>query len=119
MRTTLLSDVPAALQSFSMLPTMHSACASAVEVKYGWFGSAAGKLQRRHDRLRDDELAFELDRQPRPLRAFGHQRGRGDPVPLRLVADRHRGDAGDEDEVAHGERRRIARRRAALQILMF
>ena len=55
---------------------------------------------------------------PRPLRALGHQRRRGDAVAPRLVADRERGDAGNEDEVADGERRRIARGRARRRALM-
>ena len=73
----------------------------------------AGQRQRLHHALRDDELGLELDRLAGPLRALGHQRRGGDAVAPRLVADRERRDAGNEDEVADRERRRIAGGRAA------
>jgi hypothetical protein len=76
----------------------------------------AGELQRRYDPLRDDELGLELDRLPAPLCALGHQRRGGDAIAARLVADCHAGDAGNENEVADRERRRIARRGASFQM---
>src|SRR6266478_9101057 len=62
--------------------------------------AGADKLQRRHDALRDDEFGLELYRLPAPLRALRHQCRRSNAVAARLVADRHAGDAGNEDEVA-------------------
>ena len=78
----------------------------------------ARERERGHDAFRDDELGLELDRLATPLRAFRHQRRRGDAVAPRLVADRHRGDAGNEDEVADRQRRRIAGGGAALELLV-
>ena len=78
----------------------------------------ADQRQRLHHALLDDELGLELDRLPGPLGALGHQGRGGDAVSPRLVADRQRGDAGNEDEVAGGERRRIARGRPAGQRLV-
>ena len=78
----------------------------------------AGERQRLHHALRDDELGLELDRLAGPLRAFRHQRRGSDAVALRLVADRERGDAGNEDEVAGGERRRIAGGGPARELLV-
>ena len=77
------------------------------------FEVGAGQRQRLRHPLGDDELGLELDRLAGPLRAFGHQRRRGNAVASRLVADRERGDAGNEHEVADGERGRIAGGRAA------
>ena len=78
----------------------------------------AGQRERGHDPLRDDELGLQLDRLAGPLLAFGHQRRRGDAVAMRLVAFRGRCDAGNEDEVANGQRRRKARGRPAGEMLV-
>src|SRR5262249_44634960 len=68
----------------------------------------AGERERADHALLDDEVRLELDRLAAPLRALLPQRRRGDAVAARLVAARERRDAGNEDAVADGERRRIA-----------
>ena len=78
----------------------------------------AGQRERRYEPLRDDELGLQLDRLAGPLLAFGQQCRRGNAVAMRLVAFRARCDAGNEDEVANGQRRRKARGRPAGEMLV-
>ena len=78
----------------------------------------SGQRERGRHPLGDDEFGLELDRLPAPLQTFGHQRRRRDPVATRLVADRRRRDARNEDEVANRDRRRIAGGRTALELLV-
>src|SRR5262245_25350238 len=64
-----------------------------------------GQRERGHDPLPDNELGLYLDRLAGPLLAIGQQCGPVLAVAMRLVAFRARCEAGNENEVAHGQRR--------------
>src|SRR3984885_10849244 len=78
----------------------------------------ASQRKRGRNPLGDDEFGLELDRLPAPLRAFGHQSRRGDPATPRLIPDRERRNAWEENEVADRNRRRVAGGRAPLELLV-
>ena len=70
-----------------------------------------GEGQRRQQPLGYDELRLAAERLPAPLQPVFDQRGLGDAAAARLRALGHRRAAGQEDEIAGGERRRVARAR--------